>query len=182
MLVGIASASRLSTSSQTFRATFTSVEIEAGLGVARCVLTLEGSFHARTIAKATESLIGYVTRAAIQRPCSGAIEEVAVLTESMPWHIRYARFTGSLPAIATVQVNIFGGMFRVDSLGFRCLVGGTAERPAILTFNRETRGVLTSAAFGGVTGASCGVNGQLRGTSTALTALNSTARITVTLI
>jgi hypothetical protein len=49
VLVGAASASRLSVTSTTFRATFREVRYESGLQHGNCILTMEGSFHSATI-------------------------------------------------------------------------------------------------------------------------------------
>src|SRR5438270_3751470 len=97
-LVGTASAARLSNSSTTFRATWTSAEFSGGFGTPRCSLTLEGSLHSATIVKTRGSLVGYITRASVG-PCVNG--SATVLTATLPWHVQYDSFTGTLPSIAT---------------------------------------------------------------------------------
>src|SRR6185503_5503818 len=79
--VGTASARNLELAEpqdQRFTATWTPLEFTGlgGLIRIRCNVTLRGSFHYRTFAK-TRSLVGYVTSAALARPCTGG--EVFIL-------------------------------------------------------------------------------------------------------
>jgi hypothetical protein len=105
--VGSATAGRLATSELTFRATWTPLSIqsesEGGL-IIECNLTLEGSFHYRSIIKQARSLIGYVTKAAMTHPCGGAGEAwvdngteqagLGVSANSLPWHVTYDGLSG----------------------------------------------------------------------------------------
>jgi hypothetical protein len=63
LAVGASSAGRLSLSNQNLRFTFTEFIMRVGESSDICQLTLEGSFHNRTVAKALGTLIGYITRA-----------------------------------------------------------------------------------------------------------------------
>jgi hypothetical protein len=57
-----ASARNISISEQRLRANFRELIFRSSSGVAlTCSLTLESSFHSRTIAKVVESLVGYIT-------------------------------------------------------------------------------------------------------------------------
>jgi len=182
-LVGVASAARLSTSSQVLRATFREVEAGGGNGFARCALTLEGSFHERTTTKVAERLIGLLTRATLGACVTGS---ATVLTETLPWHIRYDGFTGALPNISSIRARAVGAAFRVrEPLGIICLATSTATEPVLATFTREAAGVLTQATVGGeirLGGECAGFRGIVTGSSTSFTVLNSTNRITVSLI
>lgn len=182
-LVSAAAARNLSTSSQTLRATFASIEMGGEAGIARCALTLEGSFHERTTAKMAGRLVGFVTRATFGG-CS--VGSATVLTETLPWHVRYLSFTGTLPNITSIRANIIGAGVRVlEPFGVACLVRSTETEPTFVTFNREVGGVLTTATLGGAirSGAECiGATGRVSGTSNSLTVLNSTTRITIRLI
>jgi hypothetical protein len=68
-----------------------------------CRLTLEGSFHCATISKVREALVGYISRATIDQPLcidsgtTGVLVEVIQAT--LPWHIRYVSFIGTLPRV-----------------------------------------------------------------------------------
>ena len=116
LAIGTASANRLSTSGQTFRAvwtplTFASAE-EGGIQI-RCNVTLEGTFHTTTITKETR-LIGYVTSTSFAHPCEGfgeffmynGTERIlgTTLGTSLPWHLTYEGFTGTLPNMRTLLV------------------------------------------------------------------------------
>ena len=177
-LVGTSAAGRLSFSSQTFRAGFVSWKFNGGFGTTDCALTLEGSLHSRTIAKVAGSLIGYITRAGIGICIGGS---ATILTASLPWHVRYRSFTGTLPNISAVLVNMFGVTFQIrePTFGITCLAsGGTMN----MTYNREAGGNLTTAVLGGTSPTNCGIEGTISGTSNSLTVLGGTARMTVTLI
>ena len=143
----MASANHLSLSTQSLRATWTSFELIGGFGTIRCSLTLEKSLHSRTINKTVGSLIGFITRASVG-PCpqgSGTI-----LQASLPWHVQYAGFTGTLPTIGSVRTNIIGLAYqlREPSFGITCLATSTAASPATLTYNL-TSGSVTSVTLGG---------------------------------
>src|SRR6185503_8766261 len=101
--VGTASARNLELAEaedQRFTATWTPLQFTGLGGLIRinCNVTLRGSFHYRTIAKVL-SLIGYVTSAALTRPCEGGEAFILNGTErlpngttpgtSLPWHIKY---------------------------------------------------------------------------------------------
>jgi hypothetical protein len=182
-LTSAAAARSLSTSNQQLRATFARVEMGGEAGIARCALTLEGSFHERTTAKVAERLVGYVTRATL-----GACEtgSATVLTETLPWHVRYRGFTGTLPNITSIEAKIVGAAVRArEPLGFTCLIRSTETEPTTARFTRESLGALTSATIAGeiASGIECsGARGLVIGTSTTLTVLNSTSRITISLI
>lgn len=111
----------------------------------RCVLSLEGSFHARTFAKVREALVGYITRPAIHSPCTNG--EFHVLAETAPWHLRYEGFTGALPRITSIRTRLIEFSIWFNSaLGLRCLYRSTVTNPAALTLFFES-GTPTSAAL-----------------------------------
>ncbi len=180
-LVSSASARSVSTSSQTLRATFREVRFSGGFGTTVCAVTLEGSLHTRTIAKTAGALIGYITAANLGACTTGS---ATILRETLPWHVRYRSFTGTLPAISSIVTDVVGASFQIREpvFGVTCLARTTAETPARGTYTREAGGALTTATIGGESPTSCGVNGSFTGTSSALTVLNSASRITVTLI
>jgi hypothetical protein len=111
-----ANANRLSVSSSTVRAVWTPISFTAsGASTVRCNVTLEGSFHSRTITKTIGSLIGYITNARFSRPCTGGtlwayngteVNEVlgGTLATSLPWHITFEGFNGALPNITGVRL------------------------------------------------------------------------------
>jgi hypothetical protein len=168
--VGTASARNLSLSTQTMRATWQNLEVSESFGVTvRCQLTLEGSFHARTHAKVVGTLIGYVNRTALSCPLS----EWRLLTETLPWHVRYRLFAGALPNIASWWTSIVGFAIGIrSSLGLLCLGRSTATEPFFLTYNRGAGGGLTEAVASGSFPAECGA-----GMNNTLTVAGRTASI-----
>lgn len=127
--VGGASANRLSVShGNLFRVEWSSFEESAGgVSIMRCALTLEGSFHSTTIPKVRGLLIGNITHASIKNdPCS--IGSATLLSETLPWHITYRGFSGTLPFITNVVLGLIGASLRLFFGGW-CLVRTTTEVP-----------------------------------------------------
>jgi len=119
LAVGPASARNLSVSNQNLRATFNNLEFTVeGVSTTTCRVTLEGSLHTRTIVKSAGTLVGYVTRI-ITGQCSNG---VTILTETLPWHVRYIGFSGRLPDITLISVRSRAA-FRVLS----CLMSEDVE-------------------------------------------------------
>lgn len=194
-LISTASANRIATSSQGFRATWTELEFigfEGGTPV-RCPVTIEGSFHSRTISKVLEALVGYVSRVVVaESACTGGTGKA--LTETLPWHIRYAGFGGTLPTITRINLNLVNSAFLVQQLGLfnilnACLYQSNATSPmkGILEIGAggvvnnlrvdETAGIPLVRTLSGV----CPNPGKLHGTAT-VTVQGGTTRITVTLV
>jgi hypothetical protein len=183
-VVGTASARNLSSSSQQLRATFARIEMGGSGFIAICALTLEGSFHERTTAKVAERLVGNVTRAGFGGCSTGS---ATVLQETLPWHVRYQSFTGTLPNITSVRAKIIGAgvQVRENAFGVTCLLRSSTTEPTFATFNREALGGLSSVTVSGeiASGVECsGIRGGVSGTSNSLTVQSSASRITVTLI
>jgi hypothetical protein len=179
-VVSTASAGKLSSSSQTLRATFPRVDFSGGFGTVECPVTVEGSFHARTIAKTPGNLTGSVTAGTVGSCTRGG---ATMLAETLPWHVRYTSFTGTLPSIATITANVIGVGFRIrePTFGVFCQIVSTTAEPAIMTFTREGSGRLTNARAGGVIESTCGVRGTFGASSSTLGPTGGGA-ITVTLI
>ena len=144
-LVGTASAQRFETSSTTVRATFPRLRFSTEVGVggpeATCPVTLEGSFHSRTIVKTGESLVGYLTRAIINEPrctLNGGVEAVSIQQASLPWHIRYESFVGSLPNITRVNLRVSSMGLTIRVSGVNCLIKSTVARPVRGSATRNT--------------------------------------------
>jgi hypothetical protein len=180
-LTSTAFAERFSSSSQTLRAQFREVNFEGAFGNTICQVTLEGSLHSRTITKVRGNLIGYITAARLG-PC--AVGRATILTETLPWHVTYDSFSGSLPtSITSIRTRVINSAFRViTNASENCLAHSTTEAPAIGTYN-ISGGVIQNAEISG-TGipTSCFFTGSFRSDRGTLTVLNSTTRVTVTLI
>lgn len=144
--VGTAGANRLSLGPSTeFTVTwfgarfFVEVPELGGRYVVLCPLTLQGAFHAATFAKTAGSLVGLVTSATVGT-CTSWLEsegtipleiQLQVLRESLPWHLRYASFSGALPSITAVGLNMVGTQLRLVNMPFgeTCLYASTAAAP-----------------------------------------------------
>jgi hypothetical protein len=181
-LVSTASARNIEMSSQVFRGQFREVRFVLPFGSTSCNVTLEGSAHSRSIAKVVGSLMGYVTRADLG-PCSTGT--ATILRETLPWHVRYASFTGTLPNITSARGNIINVSARIrEPGGVTCLARSTVTEPVAATLTIGA-GVVTGLSLGGSirVGPECfGATGTLSSDTASPTVLNSATRITVRLI
>ncbi len=184
--VGAASARNLSWSSQTFRMTWTRLDFTTDVLTGSCPVTLEGSFHSRTLAKVAGTLVGAITAArAKEESCVNGRAHL----KNLPWHLTYERFTGTLPNISGVVLLL--GRFRFEVIVPGVCTGDYGEAADNLTAraNRDAGGTVTGIEFPagsnfahlvtslGVCTSSLSLDGD--GT---MTVLNSSARLTVTLI
>jgi hypothetical protein len=135
--VNTATARRIEISEQRFLMLFTEVTFEAGGISIVCPVTVEGSFHSRTIAKVSGQLIGYVTEAIFQHPCRQnnfwALNGTEVIQgvrspNTLPWHILYLNFGGVLPRISEIEVAIIGSKVRAEAAGVLCLYATTSTQ------------------------------------------------------
>jgi hypothetical protein len=192
--VGTASAGRFETSNQQIRVVWRSLELSNSVtpNVVRCAVTLEGSFHSRTIVKVRELLVGYITRANVQNnQCTGG--RATVLNETLPWHVTYQSFRGTLPRIETITLNLIRAGFIIE-------IPGVNNCKAITNVANPARGIINLVAATGVVeglradetaripltngpgGLACGLgNGSFSGTG-AVTLLGTSNSITITLI
>jgi len=179
-----ATARNLSTSSQTLRAQFREIRFNFPNASTTCAVTIDGSFHNRTIAKVPGTLSGFITRVTLG---ACAVGTATVLTGSLPWHVRYQSFTGTLPNITSIIAHVVGAALRVREIGgTTCLAVTSAAEPGIITMARETvTGAVTSVELTGtvLSGAEClGVGGGFVSDRAPVTVSNSTTRITISLI
>lgn len=143
----------LSTSSQRIRGTWSRMDISGGFGTVECEMTLQMTLHSGTIAKVTNSLIGYVTEATVRSPCrrGGA----TVLREGLPWHVRYATFSGTLPNVTSISTRVTGASLsiREPTFGMTCLASTTISEPISLFFSRMLN-IINAIDTGGPLGCS----------------------------
>jgi hypothetical protein len=182
LAIGSASARTFSITNQNIRVAFRNLEFEIeGISTTTCRVTLEGSLHSRTIAKVRGALIGYLTRVSTNNCNNG----VTILTETLPWHIRYESFSGILPNITLILIRSSPVSFRVEGgFGISCLARGELGARFIrivpggqLRFARIERQSLP------LTGAFCPSTGAFRSAEDGLiTLLGNNNLITVTLI
>lgn len=197
--VGGASARRLELSNQSFTAKWAELRFTAlgGLITVACAVTLEGSFHSRTLSKVSGQLIGVVTKAALTRPCNGGeawiLNGIERPANTLPWHIRYDSFIGALPRITGIRIQLIGAAFLLTTTVPRaeCLYVSTTENPAfgIINRNTTTEEVATIEAEEGsairlsaaLNGSSCPATGSFAGSAN-VTLLGTTTRIRVRLV
>jgi hypothetical protein len=141
-----ATANRIRVSSTQIRHTWPewTINLEGGFRIS-CPITLEGSIHSSTISKVFAQLVAHVTRPAINAAsCTGG--SVLLLAASLPWHIKYDLFSGTLPNITALQFQFVGMAFLTTVLGTSCLYQTTAASPA-KWIDSLVRGVVTSTRW-----------------------------------
>jgi len=160
--VSAAPARNLSVSNQNLRVVWNPLTFNGeGLVEARCRVTLEGSFHYTTIVKRERALIGLITRAIIPvHPCERENAWIyngternellgnTTLTNSLPWHLTYESFRGTLPNITSINVLLDGARFLLRSSGLGALCNYTTGA----THGGNATGIATIGAGGVVTG------------------------------
>ena len=193
-VTGTASARSFSITNRNFRVIWTSLEFtnETSFGTVRCRVTMEGSFHSSTISKVEKALIGHVSRANVAgERCTGG--SATIDQTSLPWHVTYSGFTGTLPTtIRTIRVLLNGPRFEIREGGiFRLLCRATVETnnqargEIILTANEEAANISPDINTNiPLTGAGCPENGRFSSPAGdgRVTLLGNTTRIRVTLI
>jgi hypothetical protein len=186
MCVAQASARQLRVSSRMFEIVFSPLEFRMPFGTVRCPFTFLGEFHEVIITKVVHRLIGlirHVTPPAPTEPCVGGT--ATALAETLPWHLTYEGFAGTLPNITSMTLLVVGAAFNVREagLGITCLVLTSTTNPARLAAARNTvTGVVTGVTISGSIPAACGSSVGLSSPPGPLTNLARTASITVTLI
>jgi len=180
VLTSTTSARTLSFSSQTLRASFRSVEFIGVFGTTRCLLTLEGSLHSRTVAKVAGSLIGFITAARLGACTAGT---ATILTATLPWHDQYRSFAEALPVIERITTNLIGVSVAVrEPGGFVCLVRSTAAEPVAAVYHLSGGTITSEVASGTITTGDCLGQASFVTDAGVVTVLNSATTVTVRLI
>jgi hypothetical protein len=144
--VGTANARRLAMSENHFLSHFRALTFESSSGTVICAVSIEGSFHEKTLEKIARSLIGYISEARVKRPCTNGEawiqdtqERGAGESESLPWHILYERFIGALPNITGIEVTLDNALFLLVAFGgVRCVYRASTTSPMRGIVNRNT--------------------------------------------
>ena len=185
--ISSASARSFSVTAQGLRATFTRLEFTnaLGFGFVSCSVTLEGSFHSRTIAKTAE-LIGAITRVDIRRPCTNG--EVIARTETLPWHVTYSGFVSNLPLISEIILLLSRLRYDISLPGVCDGEYGSATDNIRVNAGRDGTGAVTTLSPSNdrtslirTNSGICPGRGGFTGTGNAR-ALNSASSLTITLI
>jgi hypothetical protein len=122
LLATSASARNFSTSNRNIRTVFAPLQFAGSNNqTIECQVTLEGTFHASTISKVVNSLVGYINRATANtstcNDSTGGTGRALVRQESLPWHIRYIGFIGTLPNVR-VRLQLINVTVRILGLPF----------------------------------------------------------------
>jgi hypothetical protein len=189
MALSSASANRLSVSSRNIRVVWSPLTFSGAGRIIRCNVTLEGSFHNATITKSVGSLIGYISRGTAGG--CGAEGSATVTQSTLPWHVRYRSFTGSLPSITGVGLSLVRAGFAIEDGSITCTTGTTETNPAVGIANvRSETGAITGLRAdetvgiplrGGFGLCSLAGNGTFSGTGV-VSVLGATTGVTVRLI
>ena len=138
---GAASAGKLSVNAQRLRIGWTPITILTSTAFIRCNATLEQSFHSGTIHKTVGALGGFAYLAE-WRVCSGGNVRIRFIT--LPWHVRYLSFTGTLPSITGLRYGLVNLGLEVETGGVTCSLTSTAARPAVFIANVGAGGEVRS--------------------------------------
>jgi hypothetical protein len=190
-LVESAAANRVEVTNQSIRLVWAELRVFTPDGVSStCPVTLEGTFHARTFAKTSGLLVGYITESKARiTDCvfSGGVEGFAFLP--VPYHIRWTSFRGTLPRIRKGRFQILGVGIQLRALGVTCLYKSSSAAPLFLELelNEETGEAIGAEAdetapiplFEGSFFCPEGIRASRRAT---VTLLNSTNKIRLRLI
>ena len=202
LLATAAPARNLSISNQQFRVTWQDLDFATDVTTITCHLTLEGSFHYRTIVKRERTLIGYITQVAFRRPCRNgeawaangreAHPRLGTLANTLPWHLTYEGFEGTLPCITAILLLLRGARLKIHSVFNTLGLYGDATDNITGRATREASGAITHLepvagrntwrlvnCLGGICPASQSFANRRPGQ---VTLLNTTTRIIVTLI
>ena len=204
LLATAAPARNFSTSNQNVRVVWSEIDFASPIATITCSLTFEGSFHYRSIVKRERALIGHITAAIVRRPCRNgeawaangreAHPRLGTLANTLPWHITYEGFTGTLPNITSIHFLVRGGRFTIhtifDSL---CLYGdandnitGRGNRELVtgaITELEPVAGRTTARLVNRLGAGECPAAGTFGNRRPGVvTLLNTTTRITITLI
>jgi hypothetical protein len=143
---GTAFAANLSVSSQLFRIVWANLTFSGSSGgfPITCPVTLEGSFHSRTIAKRANSFVAHITSATVDDP-NCASGHATILRETLPWRVNYQSFSGTLPDIELLMHTLIGAGFSLEpGLDVVCLAQTSTEFPASGNANRSITGSITT--------------------------------------
>lgn len=187
----VASANRLSVSETRFRAVWRDLQFDSNGIIINCPITIEGSFHSATFKKTAGALIGHISRASVfgalgMGACTGG--EATIFQESLPWHLVYISFAGTLPRPSSIKVKLVNSRFRVNPLGPlipACTFTSFEEDPVKGDFLIEPNGLVTGIRAderAEIAGECLGLPIAHLSRTASLTRLGSTGNISIRLI
>lgn len=189
LAVDSSSANRFSVNETRWRHVWNPLTFKTATSTIECPITIEGSFHSSVSQKTAGALTGYVSGVSISNPlCTGG--HLTLLQATLPWHVTYVGFSGTLPNITAVTTDLLNAGFQLQPLGsLACLARMTPEHPgrSIIALRvgtatsiraDETAEIPLTGALG-----ACPFSGSLTLSGIgAITRLGSTGSIAVTLI
>ena len=142
---GGAAARSFEVSEQRVTGTSRGMVFESSSGNVTCDVTRVITLHRRTFAKVANTLIGYVTDV---RATNCTERSTGALTETLPWHVTYGGFSGTLPRITEMRLNVLNVTFLFTIFGVSCLFAGTGEgRLAVSAGSASTLRLNEAVAF-----------------------------------
>jgi hypothetical protein len=150
--VNTATARRFEVSEQHLFGDSPEVTFEAAGNQIICAVSVEGSFHSKTISKVSGQLVGSVTKVTVQHPCIrgelwvlNGIESIQGITtpNTLPWQVLYLNFRGTLPRIAEIEGALIGSGFKIEIVGVLCLYKTTATKWGEAQIKVEAGGGIT---------------------------------------
>lgn len=120
----------------------------AGSRAITSLVTLRGSLHTAAINKTRGALIGYITECRAMLGELGGLRVIDIRCElTLPWHVQYESFSGTLPRITGVTLRFVRiGVFVRDLIGggvINCLYEGIQRAIAEIDPRGGTPGVIT---------------------------------------
>ena len=159
LTAGIASAERgLASSPSANTLTLPALELEGGLGTpVRCGVTMAVTLHA-SVAKTAGALAGNANITVGTGRCTngdaGLLVRGARTTTGGPYHVQYTGFTGRLPSITSVGLQVVGVEFwiQLSSPRVECLTNGAQTIAGTTTGGNPATGIDVRAANVGLRG------------------------------
>lgn len=143
----VSSAESFGVISKSISAQWSSLTFEAGGLRVVCPVTLNGSFASASFPVTPGTRVGSFTSATVGTCTEG---RAVVLTETLPWSLRYSSFGGTLPNITSLTFRLVGASFKGTAGGLECLLRSTEERPINVVATRESNS--ESETLGEITG------------------------------
>ena len=131
VVTGASSARSFSLTEAGFAAGWRSMSFTMSGTTLRCQVYMEGSFASRTLAKVVGSHVGSVEIAfATEGICTGG--SATVKEETLPWNVEYNSFTGTLPNITGLKLEVIGTGFKTEVSGLRCEFLTSTREPLMM--------------------------------------------------
>lgn len=148
---GAASANSLSISgafnARSFYIAWNLVQFGEDAGSVECPMSLQGTFHETTLGKSGGALIGHIVGHTLDgEACEGG--DVTILSATLPWHVQYEFFSGTLPNISEIGVDVVGMAVGIRTgIFFSCLATTTSLSPMVLRLARNIESGTISAVI-----------------------------------